>query len=92
MTVDGEVVEQPQFKVEGQTVALLPGATPEQLEPMTLLLNQPAGLSFEAAQRVLTPRKPAGRTTVPMCACGAATSPACPPPCPCSRAPAACWC
>ncbi|MDH4872165.1 rRNA pseudouridine synthase [Pseudomonas sp. BN515] len=66
VTVDGEVVEQPQFKVEGQTVALLPGATPEQLEPMTLLLNQPAGLSFEAAQRVLTPesRWPDDRSNV----------------------------
>ncbi|NWL77029.1 RNA-binding protein [Pseudomonas taiwanensis] len=55
VTVDGEVVEQPQFKVEGQTVALLPGATPEPQDPVTLLLNQPAGLSFEAAQRELTP-------------------------------------
>lgn len=55
VTVDGEVVEQPQFKVEGQTVVLLPGASPEPLEPMTLLLNQPAGLSFDAAQRLLSP-------------------------------------
>ncbi|MDH4612483.1 rRNA pseudouridine synthase [Pseudomonas sp. BN102] len=55
VTVDGEVMEQPQFKVEDQVVALLPGATPDPLEPMTLLLNQPAGLSFEAAQQLLTP-------------------------------------
>lgn len=55
VTVDGEVVEQPQFKVDGQTVALLPGATPEQQELVTLLMNQPAGISFEAAQRALTP-------------------------------------
>ncbi|WP_044875421.1 rRNA pseudouridine synthase [Pseudomonas sp. LFM046] len=55
VTVDGEVVEQPQFKVAEQTVALLPGATPDLLEPMTLLLNQPAGLTFDEAQRVLTP-------------------------------------
>jgi 23S rRNA pseudouridine2604 synthase len=54
VTVDGEVMEQPQFKVEDQVVALLPGATPDPLEPMTLLMNQPAGLSFEAAQQLLT--------------------------------------
>ena len=53
VTVDGEVMEQPQFKIADQVVALLPGATPEPLEPMTLLLNQPAGLSFEAAQKLL---------------------------------------
>ncbi|MFZ6049974.1 rRNA pseudouridine synthase [Pseudomonas sp. CR3202] len=56
VTVDGEVVEQPQFKVEEQAVALLPGATPALLEPMTLLLNQPAGLALEAAQRLLSPQ------------------------------------
>ncbi|MCY1261413.1 23S rRNA pseudouridine synthase [compost metagenome] len=55
VTVDGEVMEQPQFKVADQVVALLPGATPDPLEPMTLLLNQPAGLSFEAAQQLLSP-------------------------------------
>ncbi|BAN48098.1 rRNA pseudouridine synthase [Metapseudomonas resinovorans] len=56
VTVDGEVVEQAQFKVaDGQVVALLPGATPDAHEPMTLLLNQPAGLDFDAAQRLLSP-------------------------------------
>lgn len=66
VTVDGEVVEQPQFKVDNQTVALLPGATPEPQEPVTMLLNQPAGLAFEAAQRVLTAesRWPDDRTGV----------------------------
>lgn len=54
VTVDGDVVEQPQFKVAEQTVALLPGATPEPLEPVTLLLNQPAGMTLEAAQRLLS--------------------------------------
>ncbi|MCY1282393.1 23S rRNA pseudouridine synthase [compost metagenome] len=43
VTVDGEVVEQPQFKVEGQVVALLDGATPTPHEPVTLLLHLPAG-------------------------------------------------
>ncbi|MCO6058061.1 rRNA pseudouridine synthase [Pseudomonas sp. MOB-449] len=55
VTVDGEVMEQPQFKVENQAVALLPGATPEPLEPVTLLLNPPPGLTLEAAVRLLSP-------------------------------------
>ena len=37
--VDGVVVEQPQFKVDTQRVELLPGATADTLEPVTLLLN-----------------------------------------------------
>ena len=49
VSVDGVVVEQPQFKVEGQRVELLPGARAEALEPVTLLLNQPAALGVEAA-------------------------------------------
>jgi 23S rRNA pseudouridine2604 synthase len=43
VTVDGIVVDEPQFKVDAQTVALAPGATPAPLEPVTLLLNMPAG-------------------------------------------------
>ncbi len=50
VTVDGEVVEQPQFKVDGQRVELLAGAKAESLEPVTLLLNQPAELDTEAAR------------------------------------------
>ncbi|WP_060482105.1 rRNA pseudouridine synthase [Pseudomonas sp. NBRC 111119] len=50
VTVDGVVVEQPQFKVEQQSVALLPGARAETLEPVTLLLNQPAGQDTESAR------------------------------------------
>lgn len=42
VTVDGVVVDQPQFKVDQQAVALLPGAVAEPLMPVTLLLNQPA--------------------------------------------------
>lgn len=41
--VDGVVVEEPQFRVTGETVSLDPGATPEAAEPATLLLHQPAG-------------------------------------------------
>ena len=54
VTVDGVVVEQPQFKVDGQQVALLPGARADSLEPVTLLLNQPAGLDTESARISMT--------------------------------------
>jgi len=50
VTVDGEVVEQPQLKVAGQRVELLPGARAETLEPVTLLLNQQAGQDAASAQ------------------------------------------
>ncbi|MFJ3074539.1 MULTISPECIES: rRNA pseudouridine synthase [Pseudomonas] len=50
VTVDGIVVEQPQFKVDGQRVELLPGAKAETLEPVTLLLNQQAGVDNETAR------------------------------------------
>lgn len=50
VTVDGEVVEQPQFKVAGQHVELLPGARAETLEPVTLLLNQQPGQDAASAQ------------------------------------------
>ncbi|WP_342650780.1 rRNA pseudouridine synthase [Pseudomonas sp. REB1044] len=53
VTVDGVVIEQPQFKVESQQVALLPGARAESLEPVTLLLNQPAGMDSETARSSL---------------------------------------
>lgn len=53
VSVDGVVVEQPQFKVDDQRVELLPGARAEALEPVTLLLNQPAGLDIEAARASL---------------------------------------
>ncbi|MHC6226946.1 rRNA pseudouridine synthase [Pseudomonas sp. X10] len=54
VTVDGMVVEQPQFKVDGQRVELLPGAKAEQLPPVTLLLNQPGGQDTEAARASMT--------------------------------------
>ena len=50
VTVDGVVVEQPQFKVGQQRVELLPGARAEPLEPVTLLLNQPADMDSESAR------------------------------------------
>jgi len=54
VTVDGVVVEQPQFKVGSEQVALLPGARAEQLPPVTLLLNQPAGQDAEAGRASIT--------------------------------------
>ncbi len=53
VTVDGVVVEQPQFKVEQQRVELLPGARAEALEPVTLLMHQPAGSDSESARASL---------------------------------------
>ena len=41
--VDGEVVDQPQFKVLDQTVELHPDASLEAIVPVTLLLNMPTG-------------------------------------------------
>ncbi|MBA1201374.1 RNA-binding protein [Pseudomonas capeferrum] len=54
VTVDGVVIEQPQFKVENQRVELLPGAKAQALEPVTLLLNQPRGQDIEAARTSMT--------------------------------------
>jgi 23S rRNA pseudouridine2604 synthase len=41
--VDGAVVEEPQFKVSGETVTLDPDARLVAAEPATLLLHKPAG-------------------------------------------------
>lgn len=47
VSVDGEVVEQPQFQVEGQTVALLPGANTTAAGPVTVVMNLAADLNKE---------------------------------------------
>ncbi|MFC3607297.1 RNA pseudouridine synthase [Stutzerimonas tarimensis] len=52
VTVDGAVVDLPQYPVEGQGVELLPGAVAEPLEPATLLLNVPVGYAGEASQLI----------------------------------------
>ncbi len=77
VTVDGEVVDVPQFKVADQRVELLPGAVAEPLAPITLLLNLPAGARTdpEALRELLRPETrwaedPSGS------ACCAAISPA----------------
>jgi len=53
--VDGEVVEEPQYRVADQHVELDPDATLAALEPVTLLLHKPADLSVDQAQRLLVP-------------------------------------
>ena len=45
ITVDGVVVEEPGFRVTGQEqIVLLPGADLTPIEPVTILLNKPAGM------------------------------------------------
>lgn len=57
--VDGSVVDTPEFRVSGQRIDIDPNANPEQIEPVTLLLNKPAGVSLRendtAALKLLTP-------------------------------------
>ena len=45
--VDGVVIEEPQFRVTNQRIEIDPEADPSQTEPVTLLLNKPAGVSIE---------------------------------------------
>src|SRR5690606_31698379 len=58
VTVDGQVVEEPQFKVADQRIELLPGATPEEVPMVTLLLHKPAGYGIgdgpNSVQQLLT--------------------------------------
>lgn len=57
LTVDGVVIDEPQFKVDAQAVALLPGATATPLEPVTLLANWSSeqAVSPETLRAVLNP-------------------------------------
>ena len=43
VSVDGQVIETPYFKVGDQRIELLPGATAAELPPVTLLRHKPAG-------------------------------------------------
>src|SRR5476649_2935801 len=47
VTVDGEVIDEPQFKVENQKVELDPQAKATAPEPVTLLLHAPVGVDAE---------------------------------------------
>lgn len=55
VTVNGEVVEEPQRKVTDETVALLAGAVAEPLLPVTLLLHVPSGRLPERAAEEIGP-------------------------------------
>ncbi len=52
--VDGQVIEQPQFKVQDERVELLPGALAAPLEPVTLLLHVPPGHGPSSAAATLS--------------------------------------
>ncbi|MCQ4346651.1 RNA pseudouridine synthase [Pseudomonas stutzeri] len=53
VTVAGQVVEEPQFKVLDQSIALLEGARAESQPPATLLLHKPAGVDADQAFELL---------------------------------------
>lgn len=55
VTVDGEVIDEPQFKVERQVVVLDPQAKAVAPEPVTLLLHQAADMTPEQALAALAP-------------------------------------
>jgi len=59
VSVDGVVVEEPQFMVSTQVVAIDPAAKPGAIEPATLLLHKPAGVEMlagsEAAVSLVRP-------------------------------------
>jgi len=60
VTVDGTVVEEPQFRVQSQAIALSPDASLLALSPVTLLLHKPAGF---AASGPLQAEQPASAQT-----------------------------
>ena len=57
VTVDGQVVEEPQHMITDQRVELLPDARPEPIEPVTIVMHKPAGYDSDegdmAAWRLL---------------------------------------
>lgn len=55
VTVDGVVVEEPGFRVDRQTVELLPGAKLEPQAPVTILLHNLPGQSAESALQSIAP-------------------------------------
>ncbi|SDU84036.1 rRNA pseudouridine synthase [Pseudomonas mucidolens] len=54
VSVDGEVIDEPQFKVSTQKVELDPDAKATPPEPVTILLNAPAGMDIESAMQSLS--------------------------------------
>ncbi|MGF6273220.1 23S rRNA pseudouridine2604 synthase [Massilia sp. UYP11] len=56
VSVDGVVAEDPATRVTAaQQVVMLPGATPVEPEPVTILLHKPAGVELEAALAAIGP-------------------------------------
>jgi len=55
VTVDGEVVEEPQFKVDTQKVELNPEAKATAPEPVTIILHKPAATDADSALQLITP-------------------------------------
>lgn len=55
VTVDGEVIDEPQFKVIDQKVELSADAKADAPEPVTIILHKPAGVSADEALRLITP-------------------------------------
>lgn len=56
VTVNGIVVEEPGFRIEPDAqLALSPDATLAPIEPVTILLHKPAGLSFDTASSLVVP-------------------------------------
>lgn len=64
--VDGVIVEEPHFRVSGQRVELDAGASTATLEPATVLLHKPVGISYQDARRLLVPanRSPDDRSGI----------------------------
>ena len=60
VTVDGVVVEEPQFRVSGQRIELSKSASLLALESVTLLLHKPAGMDALLAVELLSPANHSG--------------------------------
>lgn len=55
VTVNGEVVDEPQFKVTDQKVALNAGAKAVAPEPVTIIFHTPANMPAQNAVKMITP-------------------------------------
>lgn len=55
VTVDGKVIDEPQFKVDTQTVVLDREAKADAPEPVTIIFHKPAALSEADALALITP-------------------------------------
>ena len=54
VSVDGEVIEEPQHEIAGARVEVAPDARLEPTEPATVLLHKPAGVAFQDAAALVT--------------------------------------